>query len=157
MIYEFKPAARIPAGITANDVVAELDTIENTHGSRVARVAAEAVIKDPAKYPALRKFGPVDKEAAFRQAMESGIAYAIRNVVRIREDEVTGESYRIREFFPIRKNPESDTEDDYEHVDIVIKRPEWQRQAIARLRQDAKNFNQRVEEFLAEIAYLTGP
>ena len=143
MIYKFKDTARVPKGVTASQVMNELDAIGERFGKRSPDVATDAVIKDPDRYPALRAFGPDSPEQAFRDAIRDGITYAVRQVVEDRDGDG-----QTRALFLVQ---DSDGDRVWEPIKIIAVTEPYQKQLIAELRRDAAAFTRKLNTVLAEI------
>ena len=143
MIYKFKDTARVPRGVTAAQVMNELDAIGERFGKRSPDIATDAVIKDPDRYPALRAFGPASAEQAFRDGIRDGITYAVRQVVEDRDGDG-----QTRALFLVQ---DSDGDRVWEPIKIIAVTEPYQKQLIAELRRDAAVFTRKLNTVLAEI------
>lgn len=151
MTYKFKAAARVPEGVTPGMVLAELDALQAVRpsGVGITDFAADQVITYPHKYPALRAFGPEDAEAAFRDAVRAGIAYAIRIVVEVTDD--VANSAEIRARFLVQN---ADGDSVYEPIEVIVKEADYKKQLIAELKRDHGAFSRKQFNVLAEIERL---
>lgn len=151
MTYKFKSSARVPKGVTPDMVLAELDALQSIRpaGTDIADFAADQVIKYPRKYPALRAFGPASAKEAFREAIRSGVAYAIRMVVEVSDDMTTVPEIRAR--FLVR-NSAGDAV--YEPIEVIAKEPDYKEQLMAELENDLDAFSRKQRSVLAEIRRL---
>jgi len=149
--YKFKSSARVPKGVTPDMVLAELDALQSIRpaGTDIADFAADQVIKYPRKYPALRAFGPASAKEAFREAIRSGVAYAIRMVVEVSDDMTTVPEIRAR--FLVR-NSAGDAV--YEPIEVIAKEPDYKEQLMAELENDLDAFSRKQRSVLAEIRRL---
>ena len=103
----------------------------------------------PRKYPALRAFGPASAKEAFREAIRSGVAYAIRMVVEVSDDMTTVPEIRAR--FLVR-NSAGDAV--YEPIEVIAKEPDYKEQLMAELENDLDAFSRKQRSVLAEIRRL---
>jgi hypothetical protein len=148
MIYRFKDTARIPAGVTADQILAELDTIADRFGKKSPDIAAKAVISDPQTYPGLRAFCPATAEEAFAEAVRRGVTYAVRCIIEVAEEDDTAGG---RALYLVA---DDDGERVWEPITIIVTSATKQAQLIAELRRDAEVFTRKLHNVLAEIARL---
>lgn len=150
MIYQFKQAARVPDGITADQVQQELDDLRAARpaGTDIIDYAVEQVLTYPDKYPSLRAFGAENAEAALRESIRNGITYAQRIIIRYREDP---HAAQVRHNV-IVVNPDGDQV--IEPMETVAKVVSYQQQVTAVLAKDAQSFANRLRDVLAELAKL---
>lgn len=151
MTFKFKPSARVPSGITPDQVLAEIDALQaiRPQGVGITDFAADQVIAKPEKYPALRAFGPKDADEAFWEAVRAGVAYAIRMVIEVADDIASSSEIRAR--FLVR-NSEGDSV--YEPITVIIKEPDYKNQLLTELENDLEAFGRKQRNVLAEIRRL---
>jgi hypothetical protein len=149
--YIFKAQARVPEGVTADGVIAELWDIGERFGSRSVEAATKAVLAEPGRYPMLRAFGPANMEEAFEKCIRDGITYAVRMVVIHKE---SGPEYV--EVRPVYLVPNEAGERVYEPIEVIAKSQPLQNYLIGELRGDAAAFARKLENTLAEIARIMG-
>lgn len=145
----FRTAARVPHGVTAEQVVAELDDIARRFGRRSVDAAVKAVLSEPDRYPALRAFGPEDAETAFRDAIREGVEYAARVVVKVDEAEPERE---VRLLHIVHDSDEAV----WATLPEIAKSEPMQRELVRRLQRDAETFTRRMQDILAELAAIIG-
>jgi len=82
--WAFSKGARVPQGVTADDVVREKEQIEQHLGRlATAEEAAAIVLREPRKYAAHRAFAPRTEREALTWAMEKGVRDAWRSIIRV--------------------------------------------------------------------------
>jgi hypothetical protein len=149
MIYQFKEAARVPGGVTADGVLAERERIKEKHGHANPEIMAQAVTDAPEEYPMLRSFGPADAEEAFRTVMRDRMAYAIRMIVPVTES---------RSAVPVRALilvTEDDGVQDYESFEVIAGSERMRNEIMDRLVRESDTYTRRLNDSLREIQRLT--
>jgi hypothetical protein len=145
----FKAAARVPPGITAGQVMSELDAIEARFGRRSVDDCAKAVLAEPEQYPALRAFAPPDAETALREAVREAVLYATRIIVK---DTGPGEP-ETRLLHVVHAD---DGAAIWADVPAIAASEPYQRELVRDLRKDAAAFARKMNDVLAELAAILG-
>jgi hypothetical protein len=146
----FKQAARVPPGVTPEQVLAELADIEARFGRRSVDDAVKVVLSEPDRYPALRAFGPPDAETAFLQAVRESILYAVRIIV---QDADPGEpECRV---LHIVHDP-GDGQAVWADLSTIAQSEPYQAELVRALRRDAEAFSHKLTTTLAELAAILG-
>jgi hypothetical protein len=146
----FKHAARVPPGVNAGQVVAELDAIEQQFGRKSVDDTVKAVIAEPDRYPSLRAFGPPDAETAFIEAMRAGIEYAVRIVVK---DSAPGEPET--RLLHVVHDP-ADGAPVWADVPAIAQSESYQVELTRNLRRDAEAFSRKLVAVFAELESILG-
>ena len=148
-VYEFKPGAHIPKGVTPEGVAAERDRIKRDFGKPTIENSVDAVLKTPEEYPNLRAFGPADDEDAMRQGIARGIRHAYQAVVIVRRPEKEKTEPRYIRVFHSVKDDDGDLV--YEPLTVIRESPSERRYLIKQLRRDADLFADKMRDTFAEI------
>lgn len=151
MIYEFRDAARIPPGVTAEGVIGERNAIRAKFGDDNPETMARAVIDNPETYPNLRAFGPEDEYSAFLDAIRRGITYAIRSIVVIHDEEFPAPP-PVRALVLVTHD---DGKQGYESLEVVAGSAKYRNEVMNRLIRDSENYFRRHREMLQELQRLT--
>lgn len=152
-VYQFKPGAHIPKGVTPDGVAAERDRIEHDYGKATIENSVEAVLAHPEKYPNLRAFGPADEADAMRQGITAGIRRAYRAVAISRtEPKKETETRWVRVFHSVE---DKDGDLVYKPLEAIRQSPSERKYLIGQLRHDAGLFAERMRDVLAEIEEAT--
>jgi hypothetical protein len=146
----FKKAARVPDGVTAEQVLAELDAIEAQYGRKSVDDAVKAVLTEPEKYPALRAFGPPDAETAFREAIREAVTYAVRIIVH-----EAGPGEPETRVLHVVHDP-GDGAPVWADIATIGQSEPYQRELVRGLRRDAEAFADKLRATLAELAGILG-
>lgn len=148
----FKRGAHVPKGVTPEQILAELDDIEDLYGTKSPAVAAEAVLKDPERFPALRSFGPADEAEAFRDAIRRAVTYAVRIIVEVSDDaDVPGPEVRL---LHLVADDGGDLE--WRTLRVIASDEKLRLQLIGELASDADAFAAKQRNVLEEIRRLLG-
>lgn len=150
-VVKFKQAAHVPPGVTPDMVLAELDDIRERFGRLAVDDAVKAVLAEPERYPALRAFGPVDAEQAYRDAIKAGVEYAVRVLVVVRTPDEGPETRLLH----IAHDP-GDGASVWADVPTIAASEPMQRELVTSLRRDATAFARKMESTLAELAAVLG-
>ena len=152
-VYEFKPGAHIPKGVTPDGIGEERDRIKHDYGKATIENSLDAVLTHPEKYPNLRAFGPDDEEDAMKQGIARGIRRAYQSVVIKRmEPKKEAESRYVRVFHSV-KDDEGDLV--YEPVSVIRESPGERKYLIGQLRRDVDLFTDKMKDVLAEIEEIS--
>lgn len=85
MIHQFKTGTHVPAGATADGVVAERDLIEQRQGAVTVDAAYAEIQTNPKDFPNIRAFYPASADEAWEVAAKDAIRKAFKSVVIVRE------------------------------------------------------------------------
>lgn len=149
MVYDFKKAARIPKGVTADGVMEERDRIEQEYGKATMEASTNAVLSEPERFPNLRAFGPVDPEEAFREGISRGIRHAFASIIPVRVSADNDPKAReVRVIFPV---PDEDGDMVWQPIQVIKESEVQRKHLIGQLRRDAKLFADKMQDVLAEL------
>jgi hypothetical protein len=155
MVYQFKfrQGTHVPDGATAEGVMGERELIESRFGEATIDNSVTAVMAEPAQYPNLRSFGPVDAEDAMRRGVAEGIRLAYRSVVRVQVSSSGAPVSRQVRVIHAVPSQEKGRENElvFKDLDTIKKDPIDTKNLVKQLRADAKAFAGKVEDVLAEI------
>lgn len=151
MVYQFKSATRVPAGVTADGVMAEKERIGREYGKATVRNATAAVLSAPDRYPNLRAFGPRNAEEAFEQSIAEGIQYAWRNVVEVRVTVLPSGEQQRREVRVVHQVTDSEGDRIYAPLVTIAGNDSMRRELLASLQKDVDAFSNKLKDVIAEI------
>lgn len=153
MSIAFKDAARVPKGVEPEQVMAELDEIEALYGRKSPEIAAEAVLKEPDRFPALRAFCPESPEEAFRDAIRRAMAYVGRIIVEVSDLAADKTPTEIRVLHLVTAD---DGVKEWQTLQVIASDERRRLELFAELAKDADVFAVKQRNILAEIRRLLG-
>lgn len=133
MKYEFRPGVHIPAGLTAEQTANELERIRKEKG-----LTAPAVVdaSRPENAPLHSCFTWDDFEAA-EKYRESQARTIIRAVFVVEDEKTAPVFYHIQE---------AEQPPRYEHISVIVKRPDLYEDALRRLKNEISTAVRSVKE-----------
>lgn len=150
MSLAFKHAAHVPHGVTPEQVLAELDDIRERYGRNGPDVAADAVLKEPDRYPALRAFCPDTPEDAFREAVRRAVTYAVRIIVEVTDAD---EPVEVRVLYVVT---DDEGLPDYQPLRVIASDERRKLELLDELDRDLTAQARKQRNVLAEIRRLLG-
>ena len=142
MVYQFKKGAHVPAGVSAEQVIADKDLAIQRTGNGSTKAITDAVEENPDDFPALTKFITWDTGLAGRERHEDQIGRALASIVVVNVTPSQTEPVRA---LVITVSDRGRRE--WRPVQWVLKRPDRRSDLFAELVADAQELTDKLREF----------
>lgn len=155
MVYQFKDAARVPSGVTADGVMQERDRVVQEYGKASVKLATTAVLSKPEDYPNLRAFGPRDAEQAFEQAIEHGVRYAFGNIIHVRVETDSNPDSPPRQIRVLHAVPDKEGDIVFETLQVIAKVKSQRDHLLTQLNKDVDVLAAKLKDVIAELSEIS--